>query len=96
MKNDLIKRSALLQDIDDTVRYTTRDGMSQFGAEIRGANKVIARIESAPAVDAVEVVRCNMCLFRPKGSTYCYELERHTADGYYCAFGQLREESDEK
>ena len=52
--DDLIRRSALLQDIDDTVRYTTRDGMSQFGAEIRGANKVIARIEAAPAVDAVD------------------------------------------
>lgn len=50
------------------------------------------QIDATPTIDAVHVVRCDECWFRPKGKTYCTELERHTGDGFYCAFGQRREE----
>ena len=52
----------------------------------------LQEIENAPPIDAVHVVRCDECWFRPKGKTYCTELGRHTGDGFYCAFGQRREE----
>ncbi len=55
---------------------------------------LIAKVESAPIIDAVHVVRCDECWFRPKGKTYCIELERHTGDGFYCAFGQRREDGE--
>ena len=57
--NDLISRSALLADIEETVVFSVKDG--QPSAEIRGANKITDRIKNAPAVDAVEVVRCKNC-----------------------------------
>lgn len=62
MNGDLISRSALLEDIEETVVFSVKDG--QPSAEIRGANKITDRIKAAPAVDAVEVVRCGDCKFR--------------------------------
>jgi len=66
------------------------------GTQVETLNQACDRhaqyIRDLPAVDAVEVVRCDKCWFRPKGQTYCTELERHTGDGFYCAFGQRREE----
>ena len=51
MNNDLISRSALLADIEESVVFSVKDG--QPSAEIRGANKITDRIKAAPAVDAV-------------------------------------------
>lgn len=48
-----------------------------------------------PAVDAVEVVRCKDCAFRANGRQYCLDLDRHTSDGFYCAYGIRREDGDE-
>ena len=50
MDNDLISRSALLEDIEESVVFTVRSG--QPSAEVRGANKIVNRINAAPAVDA--------------------------------------------
>ena len=50
---DLIDRSALLEDVEESVVFTVREGVQS--AEIRGANKIIARIKAAPAVDAEKV-----------------------------------------
>lgn len=47
--DDLISRSALLEDIEQTVVFTGRAGVPN--AEIRGANKITDRIKAAPAVD---------------------------------------------
>ena len=56
--NDHISKSALLKAIKETVVVSGRD--SNCG-EMRGVRKVIDRIEAAPTVDAVEVVRCKGC-----------------------------------
>ena len=50
---DYIEREALIRDIGEAVRFTVRDGTPS--AEIRGANKIIDRIYSAPTADVVEV-----------------------------------------
>ena len=50
---EYIEREALLKDIEESVVFTVRDGRPS--AEIRGANKIIDRIKSAPATDVVEV-----------------------------------------
>ena len=57
--DDLISRSALLADIEESVVFSGRSG--ETSAEMRGAHKVVDRIKAAPAVDAVEVVRCKDC-----------------------------------
>lgn len=61
MNGDLISRSALLADIEESVVFSVKNG--QPSAEIRGANKITDRIKAAPAVEAVEVVRCKDCKF---------------------------------
>lgn len=52
---EYIEREALMQDIDETVVFTVGKGVPLPNAEMRGANKVIDRIKSAPAADVVEV-----------------------------------------
>ena len=50
---EYIERDALLQDIEDSVRITSKTGM--INSETRGAYKIIERIKSAAAADVVEV-----------------------------------------
>ena len=50
---EYINREELFKDIEDSVRFSTRNGVS---AELRGAHKIVDRIRSAPAADVVEVV----------------------------------------
>lgn len=50
---EYINREELLKDIDDSVRFSTRNGVS---AELRGAHKIVDCIHSAPSADVVEVV----------------------------------------
>ena len=52
---EYIEREALLKDISESVVFTVRGDRPSL--EIRGANKVIDRIKSAPTADVVEVVR---------------------------------------
>ena len=54
---EYINREELLKDINDSVRFSARNGMS---AELRGAHKIVDCIRSAPACDVVEVVRCEI------------------------------------
>jgi hypothetical protein len=51
---EYINREELLKDINDSVRFSTRNGVS---AELRGAHKIVDCIRSAPACDVVKVVR---------------------------------------
>lgn len=50
-----IDKEALLQDISETVLFSVRGGVKTPTQEMRGANKVIDRIKSAPTADVVEV-----------------------------------------
>jgi rubrerythrin len=50
---EYIEREALLEDIEACVRITSRP--DHPSAELRGANKVVSRIEAAPAADVVPV-----------------------------------------
>lgn len=68
---EYIEREKLLQDISETVVFTVRKGTPLPNAEMRGANKVIDQIKSAPTVDVVEVVRCRNC-------KHCYQLAPHS------------------
>ena len=49
----LIDADTLMDDIDHTVRFSCRDGVPS--AEMRGANKVIDRINAAPTLSPDEV-----------------------------------------
>ena len=51
--NEYISREALLQDIEESVRFTAKTGT--ISSEIRGANKIIDRIKCAPSADVAPV-----------------------------------------
>ena len=88
-----VEREALLQDISETVLFTVRGGAELPTPEMRGANKVIDRIKSAPAADVVEVVRCKQCRYWEKGENdteqweYCHLLCRDMDADDYCCLG---------
>lgn len=92
MTNDLISRQALLEDISHMV-FSGRSDIAH--AEVRGANKVADRIIAAPAVDAVEVVRCKDCKYamllrRPESKLIadCYIRIMYSDDRQFCMVGE--------
>lgn len=90
---EYINREELLKDIEDSVRFSTRNGVS---AELRGAHKIVDRIRSAPAADVVEVVhgkwlkikypeqyQCSECYYDWTVRGMCRETPRDN-DAFYC------------
>ena len=92
MENDLISRSALLDDLRgcyddlirvyDSLRYIPEKQIC--GAQISELKTVVYWVNNVPAVDAVEVVRCKDC---KHGSVDAYW------GGYYCE-GKLKKADD--
>lgn len=90
---DLIDREALMEDIGENVVVTVRHGKPS--AELRGASKIIDRIEAASTIDAVEVVRCKDCKHmstEPIGR-YCHVwgFFNGAGDDGFCNYGERRE-----
>ena len=83
MASDLISRSVLLAEYD-------RVHVGEPG----GARKLM---EEAPAVDAVEVVRCKDCKYFKFGD-YCYHdgaMEHsHARENDFCSYGIRRKKKD--
>ena len=89
MENDLISRSSLISEFEwlkSVVNETSKDEVQE----------TIQRIENAPAVDAVEVVRCKDCKWLYRNSEMCC-CKKHTGlaaikkDGSdFCSYGERR------
>lgn len=80
MQNDLISRVALLDAMPK------KDEL--FSYDVR---RVIC---DAPAVDAVEVVRCSECRHHdlsaaPEGMVYCFQWDICVSDGGFCHCGEM-------
>ena len=100
---EYINREELLKDIEDSVRFSTRNGVS---AELRGAHKIVDRIRSAPACDVVEIVRCKDCKYFDieeddalgtcMGKFICVSLggEIYPEPNHYCSYGERRSENE--
>lgn len=74
-----IDREALLKDIGESVVFTVRSG--QPSAELKGANKIIDRIKSAPTADVVEVRHGEWVVNAWDGKDWCitpYIPRQHT------------------
>lgn len=97
MNNDLISRSALIDDIDASVVFTVKDGVPS--AEMRGANKIMSRIKSALSVDAVEVVRCKDCEHATDEGEFGHFCRQFpfggmgglTNDDDFCSYGERKD-----
>lgn len=100
MNDDLISRSALLADAEKC-GVMLSSSMYPSDEEI-GARKVISAIIFAPAVDAVEVVRCAEC--EKRKTIECalsyfvfddFDVEVRfidVPDDFYCPHGERRTE----
>ena len=95
---EYINREALMEGIGETVLFSVRGGTKTPTPEMRGANKVIDRIKSAPVADVVEVVRCKDCLYcKPTavdGINACIRKSEYIKPADYCSHGELKKRSD--
>lgn len=60
------------------------------------AKDLLNRINTAPTIDAVPVVRCEDCKFFDipwRDCLWCYQLDREVSRGGFCSYGERR--SDE-
>lgn len=91
---EYINREELLKDINDSVVFSTRNGMS---AELRGAHKIVDRIRSAPSADVVEVVRCKDCKHFTEGMAIgmCKRVKDKPIlpirYDHFCSYGERKE-----
>lgn len=90
--SDLIKR-------EDAIRRLVRYGTTAFSDPEILAH-AIHEVQAAPAVDAVEVVRCRECRYFCKGENdsesweWCDCWKKDCWEDCYCACGQRREDGD--
>ena len=83
---DLISREALLKEVESRIMWSL------------SYNALYEAIQEAPAVDAVEVVRCKDCKWSfPTfdGRIYC-RAERNVnfvSGNHFCSFAERREEN---
>ena len=88
MNNDLISRSALLEEY----KWLKENTDSYYHTEL---DEHIQRIKNAPTIDAVEVVRCGNCIhrevfFNDPTQMFCHKWLRtmDTDLAFYCAYGE--------
>lgn len=90
--DDLISKSALNEDLR---AYADRKHMNGQTELANGILKAISRVKAAPAVDAVEVVRCKYCQHSScayvGAQRYCrrhYGERRAVEDMGFCSDGE--------
>ena len=105
MGNEYIERKALLNDISESVVFSVREGYPS--PEVRGAKKIINRINAAPAEDVEKVVRCKNCVFWntvSKGLSDEHICKRfsclgvcdnYTAPIDFCSYDEMKEGAEE-
>lgn len=89
--SDLIRREALLKEL--ATHFNNVDGRTLYHPSMALA---MHDVRNAPAVDAVEVVRCKDCEWGGKCEVECLLREIDKIADPYCAAGKRREENAEK
>ena len=97
VKKRLIYAEDLFEPVDFKVFMCSRSGgktMAMYEELFR------KRVEMAPTIDAVEVVRCKDCKFWVEGRHHTgrcnaliqfHDAERYATDeGYFCSYGERR------
>ena len=96
---DIISRSALIAEFERIYTEHYKCTVYQFIHDIFKA--MFRRLKNAPAVDAVEVVRCKDCKHRRNDEDYAsghYCVKRPSNGGYFCedndfcSYGERRSE----
>lgn len=96
----LIDADALMEKIKEPCKDCTQMDCGCFLCDQCEITEEAERIEDAPTVDAVRVVRCkdcshsDVCKMDDGDVRYCHIFEMQTEDDYYCADGERRSECD--
>lgn len=96
MNNDLISISALFEIVEPRLTFLRKE-YGFYDQYTDGYEECADRIEAAPAVDAVEVVRCCQCeyswfrLAEPY-SRYCKHTGLNVGDNDFCSYGERKTE----
>jgi len=107
MASDLISRNALLDSLRESVNWLHKiyDGLQYedekriCSTEIASFYEAILRVKDAPAVDAVEVVRCRDCALWKRVDEHCGKCpfligkHQYTVPYHYCSCGERREDN---
>ena len=96
--NDLISRSALLETLKEHHDYIMQEpeiSKTIKWCEAACFNRTIDALETAPAVDAVEVVRCKDCKHGQPSNAweefwYCEVWTIHHRGDNFCSYGERR------
>jgi hypothetical protein len=93
MNNDLISREALIKKFLHAMCHNCGDPHKEYICGICQIGAAGNLIKSAPAVDAVEVVRCYQCKYYLKSPMICEREDGlWTPDKLdYCSFGERRD-----
>ena len=93
MNNDLISRSAVLEELRKGTIIT--DDLYGMGI-MAGNDHAMKKIEAAPAVDAVEVIKCRDCFYWMKakvnrsGNLVCPKSGMEIVATDYCSRAERR------
>lgn len=99
MNNDLISRSALLEKVRPEREKTD---LMRADVYCRGYNNGLTMAEAiviqAPAVDAVEVVRCKECIWfnKPGCSIHIVDDSDKPKENDFCSFGERKTDVENK
>ena len=92
--SDLISRSALLDIVEPRLKFL-RNIYEDYDHYTDGYEECCERIEDAPAVDAVPVVRCKDCKFLyNEPDDYCCCLHKglvKITPSSFCSYGERKE-----
>lgn len=94
----LIEYEALLKDIDELKKspwYNDDYGFGTKQARHDGVNCVVDLcIKQAPAINAIEVVRCKDCIYHNVPPCPMRLSLNWTNDDDYCSYGERRSENE--
>lgn len=91
MENDLISRSALIAYVKELPTYDATDRgfiFKRYPSGLFAPDDIVKSIQYAPAVDAVEVVRCKDC--KHYMTIHCTCDGCCISDDWFCADGKRR------
>ena len=96
MENDLISREALKKAVRESYHNNPHPLSRDQHMHRHEHNHMIELIEAAPAVDAVEVVRCKDCKWFKKGQPFRHECKKvghgmnYIEPDDFCSYGERR------
>ena len=90
-----IDADSLIEDIRYNREHQWYRGLADKKAYLDKSMYAEDRVEEAPTIDAVPVVRCLECKQYDADWFYCNRLDINTDHDFFCAYGEQEGEPDD-